>query len=154
MNIGIEAACIGILRSDAEIRTAKTGRLWLAIPLVVGEGDGQQYVAAGYYASGIEDLAPQLKKGGSCYVEGKIKVKIWEKDGRPVPSIWLTAIFVKPLGVGYAKLARSAKGGSSAKSRAPRPSQPSLLDTQAPIHGIDAAPASTAQRPFDDDIPF
>lgn len=152
--IGIEAACIGVLRNDAEIRTAKTGRPWLAIPLVVGEGDGQQYVAAGYYASGIDELAPQLKKGGSCYVEGKIKIKIWEKDGQPVPSIWLTAVLVQPLGVGYAKLARTAKRASSSKGKASRPNQPSLLDTQAPIHGIDAALANSTGRPFNDEIPF
>ena len=160
---GIEAACIGVLRNDAEVRTAKSGRPWLAIPLAVGEGDSQQYVAAGYYASGIDELAPQLKKGGSCYVEGKIKVKIWEKDGQPVPSIWLTANLVQPLGVGYnvavrrqihKSCAAAKTRASSTKGKAPRLSQPSLLETQAPIRGIDAAPAGAGGRPFDDDIPF
>jgi single-stranded DNA-binding protein len=150
---GIEAACIGVVRKDAELRTAKSGRPWLAIPLAVGEGEDTQYVAASMFSGDLEQMATALTAGTSCYVEGKIKVRLWENDGKPTPSIWFTANVVQPLGLIGEKRPAKPRKSSRTGAASPRipPRQASLLDSQTPIRGIEP---SANERPFDDEIPF
>ena len=128
---GIEAACVGKLRKDAELRETQNGRQWLAIPLIVGEEDDAQYVAASAWAGDLQELAQALKAGTAVYVEGKIRVKLWDRSGeRPVPSIWLTARTVQPMGL---------IGERRPKRQAARKAAKAKTDVNAPL-------------PFDDPI--
>lgn len=128
---GIEAACIGRLRKDAEIRTSQSGLQWLAMPLIVGEDDDAQYISASSFSGSLAELASELKAGTEVYVEGKVKARVWERPGEaPIASLWLTARIVQPLGLIGNKRPKKPRKPKAAKTdpNAPLPFSDSLDD--------------------------
>ena len=97
---GIEAAFVGAVSFDAQLRTAKSGREWLSVNMTVGEDDDAQPVNVAAFSGDIADLAIQLVKGTQAYVEGKIKLRRWQDQaGNPCAGLSVSAAVIQPLGL-------------------------------------------------------
>jgi single-stranded DNA-binding protein len=78
---GIECALFGTLTKDADGRTGKSGKPFALLNLVVGDGDGRQFVSAIVFGDAAGNVA-RLEKGRRVYLEGKIEISEWtDRDG-------------------------------------------------------------------------
>jgi single-stranded DNA-binding protein len=73
---GIEAAFFGALTKDADHRTSKNGKLFTLLNVVVGDGDGRQFVSVVVFGDAAVEVA-ELERGRRVYVEGKIEINDW-----------------------------------------------------------------------------
>ena len=77
----IEAAFCGALTKDADHRTSKTGKPFTLLNVLVGDGDGRQFVSTIVFGDGAVNVAA-LEKGRRVYIEGKIEIAEWiDRDG-------------------------------------------------------------------------
>jgi single-stranded DNA-binding protein len=78
---GIEAALFGTLTRNADQRTSKNGKPFTLLNVVVGDGDGRQFVSVIVFGDAAIDVG-DLEKGRRVYVEGKIELSEWtDRDG-------------------------------------------------------------------------
>jgi single-stranded DNA-binding protein len=78
---GIECAMFGTLTKDADARTGKSGKPFALLNLLVGDGDGRQFVSAIVFGDATGNVAT-LEKGRRVYLEGKIEISEWtDRDG-------------------------------------------------------------------------
>ncbi len=80
---GIEAAFFGSLGKDVELRTAKSGKAWASLAIVVDTGeqdadgrDKAQWVKVAVFGEVAERLA-SATKGTRFYVEGRLTLDTW-----------------------------------------------------------------------------
>jgi single-strand DNA-binding protein len=136
MNGNIEAAFIGRVGSDPELRTSQAGKPWMKLIVAVGSDDATQWVKVVAFGARAEALAGTLLKGDRAYVEGTIRLETWtDKEGKARSGLSLSAWKVE-------KLAQIGRNKPKAK---PLP------------EGDHSAPLSTEQPrrvAFDDEIPF
>jgi single-stranded DNA-binding protein len=121
---GIEAAFTGTIGRDAQLRTAKSGREWLSVSVVVGEEPEQQWVQVAAFFGDIGELAGQLTTMAKVYVEGKLKLRSWEAPDGPRSGLSVVASVIQPLGlIGQKrpKKPRSPKSGTKPDVNAPLP---------------------------------
>ena len=98
-----------------------------------------------------ETFARYMKKGRQAYVEGRLKLDTWEKDGQKRSK--LTVVMEE------FQFLDSGGGGGSAEggARRPMPARTPAVANSGPTAGAAAAPDVTPQddyAKFDDDIPF
>lgn len=129
---GIDAALTGAVWQDAQLRTAKSGRQWLSLSVVVGEEPEQQWVQVAAFFGDIDVLATQLVKGIETYIEGKIKLRIWEGADGPRAGLSVVASVIQPLGLIGQKRPKKPRPNGTGKPK---------TDPNAPL-------------PFDDVLPF
>lgn len=83
---------IGNLVSDAEVRSGKDGKEFVAFRVAVSEGSGDAkkvtYYDVNYIRSG---LLQYLKKGQSVYVSGRLSLGAVLKDGRAFLNAYVGA---------------------------------------------------------------
>ena len=148
---GIEAAFEGRLGRSPELKMVKGGTMAMTILAVaVDEAppkDGQDtksstWVSVKLFGDKAKVAAEALAKGDRVYVEGRLSMDSWEKDGQPRHGLSLMASEAKALG----------KIGQ----RRPRPAGQNATSTE---HQRRAA--ADSQRPLDrhddmqnDPIPF
>jgi single-stranded DNA-binding protein len=78
---GIECAFFGALTKDADQRTSKTGKPFTLLNVVVGDGDGRQFVSVIVFGDAAIKVA-SLEKGRRVYIEGKVEINEWTgQDG-------------------------------------------------------------------------
>ena len=78
---GIECALFGTLTKNADARTGKSGKQFALLNLVVGDGDGRQFVSAIVFGDAAGNVAT-LEKGRRVYLEGRIEISEWtDRDG-------------------------------------------------------------------------
>lgn len=100
---GLQVAFIGRVGQDAELRFTSSGTPLVNVSLLVqdskaGEGQGQ-WVRVGKFGDDAEDLVQQLSKGAEAYVEGRLKLNIWQgADGAPRSGLNVTAWKLEPIG--------------------------------------------------------
>src|ERR1700680_748143 len=84
---GIEAAFFGALTKDADHRTSKAGNPFTLLNVIVGDGDGRQFVSCIVFGEAAAKVAA-LEKGRRVYVEGKIEISEWtDRDGNKKASL-------------------------------------------------------------------
>jgi single-strand DNA-binding protein len=133
MNDAIEAAFIGRLGSDPELRTSQAGKPWCRFSVAIGEGDDVQWISVSAFGETAERVCDQLAKGNRAYVEGTLRLNEWQdREGLTRHGLQVAAWKVEALG----KIGRQKPRGDARKRDYQRP-----LDT-------DARPA---QRTFSDD---
>lgn len=102
-----------------------------------------------FFGKLAEIAGEYLKKGGQCYIEGRLQTREWEKDG---VKRYTTEIVVDMNGT---LQLLGGRGGNSGDD-APRAQRPQREPQQAAPR--QPAPASAQPAPdydsFDDDIPF
>lgn len=100
---GIECAFVARLGADPERRMVKNGSLALcSFSAVVDEGEDRdragQWLRVSTFGDKADEIAPTLKKGDRCYVEGRLKLDTWTKDGAQKFGLSVTAWTVQPMG--------------------------------------------------------
>ena len=102
-----------------------------------------------FFGKLAEIAGEYLRKGGQCYIEGRLQTREWEKDG---VKRYTTAIVVDMNGTLQLLGGRGGNGGDDAP-RAPRPQREpqQAAPRQAPQAAAQPAPDYDS---FDDDIPF
>jgi single-strand DNA-binding protein len=105
----IEAALVGRLGGDPELRTSQAGKPWARFSVAVGEGDAAQWVSVACFGECAERAAERLTKGDRCYVEGTIRLNEWtDHEGGQRHGVQVAAWKVEPLGqIGQRKPAKT-----------------------------------------------
>jgi single-strand DNA-binding protein len=96
-----------------------------------------QWVQIAVFGETAEQLAGCLSKADRVYVEGRLQLNRWQKDGQERSGLSVAAWKAEKLGaIGRNKPARDRDAG----------------DAEAPRKNSARQP--TAQEPFDDSLPF
>ena len=134
----IECAFSGKLGKAPSIRTSAAGNRWMSFPVAVGNDDDTEWVSVAVFGDTIDQLA-HLEVGARVYVEGRLRLNRYEKDGEQRSSLNVAASLVQPM-------------GQIGKRKPQRPRH----DAPAPNGGNGYALERTSERgPMPDDpIPF
>jgi len=134
MNGNIEAAFIGRVGKEPELKTSSAGKAWAAFTCAVGSDDDTQWIRVAVFGDCAEQLADNLAKGDRVYCEGRLKLDSWTaKDGQQRTGLSVAAW-------------KAEKLGQIGRNRPPKP--------KAPPEGDNPVPPAARQRPADDEIPF
>lgn len=138
--------------------------------------DTPQWVRVAVFGERATELAASVHKGDTVYVEGRLKLSTWEKDGQTRHGLECIATLVQPLGlIGNRKPVRAKTKARNGEvpvrdAHAGHCSAPRGVDPQAPLTRGSArgSPPPSARishdgagvitrgtgAPFDDPIPF
>jgi single-stranded DNA-binding protein len=131
----IEAAFLGFLAADAEVRTSQAGKQWARLRVGVGKDDTLQWVSVAVFGKAVETAA-ELKKGDRCYVEGAIKLDTWRgNDGADRHGLAVTCF----------KIDKTHQIGRN-KPKSEKPKQGFPHSTHAPL--------GNGATDLNDDLPF
>ena len=150
---------IGNVGGDPETRYLPNGNAVTNITLATTDSwkdkqtgqqqDRTEWHRVVFFGKLAEIAGEYLKKGGQCYIEGRLQTREWEKDG---VKRYTTEIVVDMNGT---LQLLGGRGGNSGED-APRAQRPQREPQQAAPR--QPAPASAQPAPdydsFDDDIPF
>lgn len=155
---------IGNLGKDPDVRYMPSGGAVCTFSLATNEKwkdkqSGEQMEKVEWHRIVLfgrvaEVAAEYLKKGSSCYVEGKLQTRKWQnKEGK---DQWTTEI------VGFTLQLLGSKSGSGpphpgeggSKTRPQTQGQPPLTDPFDSEGNVDTSGAQPPPGDFDDDIPF
>ncbi|MBL8845462.1 MAG: single-stranded DNA-binding protein [Hyphomicrobium zavarzinii] len=136
MNGNIEAAFIGRVGSDPELKTSAEGKPWAAFNVAVGKDEATQWVRVAVFGARAEELAGPLKKGDRVYVEGNLTMRTWEKSGEKRAGINVAAWKCECLG-------QIGRNKPSKAKALPEGDHSAPMVTQQPRHAA-----------FEDEIPF
>lgn len=143
----IEAAFQGRIAKAPTLRTSQSsGKPWAMFSVAIGNedhADHVQWVNVVVFGADAE-AASTLAKGTLVYVEGKLRLETWEKDGQPRSGLKVTASRVQPMGQIGQRKPPTAKA-SAEGAPAPRSSEP----VYRPLDG-----ASTGKRDPDGALAF
>lgn len=157
---GIEAAFAGVLGKDVELRTAKSGKPWASLAIMVdcGEQDADghsvmRWVKVAVFGETAERLAGAVK-GVRLYVEGSLSLDEWtDKEGNPRHGLSLAAWKAERVG-------SSAIGRNRVIAKQYAPAEPAAYMPAAVPANDRAGPAERTQAPgrksfkLDDEMPF
>ena len=77
----LHTAFFGSLARDSEVKTAKSGKPYMRFSVRVSDGDNAQYVSVMAFDAETIGLTDKMLKGASVYVEGRLALEEYEKDG-------------------------------------------------------------------------
>ena len=99
MNGSIEAAFIGRLGQDPELKTSAAGKPWARLHLAVGTDAETQWISVAIFGEIAERLCATLHKGDKVYVEGTLRLTEWAgRDGEKRVSLSVAAWKADKLG--------------------------------------------------------
>lgn len=157
---------IGNLGKDPDVRYMPSGAAVCTFSLATNEkwkdkqtGEAQEKVEwhrIVLFGRVAEVAAEYLKKGSSCYVEGKLQTRKWvNKEGKDQYTTEIVGFTLQLLGSkGGSGPPHPAEGGSKSRPQGQAPAQGQQpltdpFDTEGQVTTGDAPPPD-----FDDDIPF
>jgi len=97
----IEAAFIGVIGRDAELKTSRNGTPIINVPVAVAQRDDDepQWVTCAIFGETAMEMEHRLKKGAKCYFEGNLKLSHWRtKDDEQRIGLDLAAHTCQPIG--------------------------------------------------------
>jgi len=115
---GIEAAFVGRVARLPELKTSAAGKRWLAVSVVVGQGDDVTWLSVAVFGERAEELAATLGKGDRLYCEGTITLRKWlDKERRERSGLNVAAARCEILGrIGRDRPAKKAADSREALS--------------------------------------
>jgi hypothetical protein len=141
----IKCALLGIA-VDAQIKSSKTGKEYLAIELAGDDEDGDKLWVASF--QGVKRLVEIIKPGSHLYIKGKVKLNRWTgSDGVARAALAITASEVEVLFEREPTLdlnGRKARGAGAYMAGGPGTE---FTSVPAPKDG-----KTRHERPFDDPI--
>lgn len=167
---------IGNLGRDPEVRYSANGAAICNVTIATSRNwkdktsgekmEETEWHRVVFYDRLAEIAGEYLKKGRSCYVEGRLKTRKWQdKDGAEKYTTEIIADNMQLLGGrdggggdegggggGYSRGASGGGGGGERGERAERTERPAPAARPAPTKP--AAKSSTGFDDMDDDIPF
>jgi single-strand DNA-binding protein len=143
----IEAAFIGRVGTEPELKTSQAGKPWTAINVAVGKDGETQWVRVAAFGETAEHLIGRVVKGDRIYVEGDLRLNQWtDREGKPRSGLSVAARKVEKLGdIGRNRPLNpngSRETGTVGQRPASNPANSARL------------PARDWQRPIDESIPF
>jgi single-strand DNA-binding protein len=133
----IEAAFMGTLGREAEVKTSKNGKTYLRANIRVGEGDAGQWISVMVFDTDTIQTADKMVKGARVYVEGKLSLEEWTaQDGTKKTSLSVMSWHCRLAEIG--------------RNKAKRDPQKPKQDFPRAMH----APLGTGSAGMNDDIPF
>lgn len=149
----LDASVSGIIVKDGELRTSGKGTKFLGVTIRIGDGDGAQFCRVTCFAATAEEIAPIAKKGARLLAEGNLTADIYERDGKPTPSLAIAARWARVPAVGKNRPKRESSGqGRQGSNGAPRGSGDRY---QGYSSSYDSRSGGSSRHPaFDDDIPL
>jgi single-stranded DNA-binding protein len=127
--VSVEAAFVGTLGRDAQVRVSKTDKQFLQLNIAVGSGDRTQWVNTLVFDTAVIELAGELLKGTRVYVEGRLSLGEWaRKDGTAKQGLSVLATHVRICEIGEIKVKRS-------KQQRSRQGKPAAKDDTLPWIG-------------------
>ena len=125
---GIIACFTGRLGGEPEQKYTRAGKPLLNFSVAVDESSAATqeraepettWVRVTAWEEHALELAERLHKGTPVYVEGKLRLDRWEKDGEPRSGLSLSAWVCQPMGQLGRKSAKGLDGGLPRESRPP-----------------------------------
>src|SRR5262249_46908687 len=130
----IEAAFIGRVGTQPELRTSQASKAWTAISVAVGKDEDTQWVRVAAFGETAERLIGRVVKGDRVYVEGDLRLNHWiDREGKPRSGLSVAARKVERLG----EIGRNRPPNSNSARK------PAAADGQRPASAFE----SSAQRP-------
>jgi single-stranded DNA-binding protein len=74
--MSIDAAVLGTVVKDAELRTSAAGKTWMSVIVRSGEGDAASFVQVAIFGDAAVAL-DRLEKNEKLYAEGSIRINEW-----------------------------------------------------------------------------
>ena len=152
---------IGNLTRDPELRYIPSGAAVCDIGLAVNDrrkgpnGDWIEettFVDVTLWSRTAEVVSEYCTKGAPLFVEGRLKLDTWEKDGKKNSKLRVVGEKIQLMG---SKGQGGGGGGSAGRSRAPQQSGPSYDDADYGVPPADMGPSSgPSSQGGGDDIPF
>ena len=129
---GIAAALQGRI-SEPEMRYTAGGQAVLQFSIVAFDakaapGAEPEWVKVSVWGERAEQLAPSLKKGTECYLEGRLKLNKWESNGEQRSGLALSAWTCQPM----AQIGKKAPQRPTPAAIG-RPVMPARADTREPV---------------------
>jgi single-strand DNA-binding protein len=146
-----EAAFIGRVGTEPELKTSQAGKPWTAINVAVGKDEDTQWVRVAAFAETAERPIGRVVKGDRVYVEGDLRLNQWtDREGKPGSGLSVAARKVEKLGeIGRNRPPNPNGSCKATPADGQRPASPSATSAQRPV-----ADPRDRQRPVDDAIPF
>ena len=113
---GITAAFFGRIGQDAELRYTAQGTAFVSVSVAVedakrAEGEPAEWVRCTVWGELAEEMAPRLGKGTRVYLEGRVRLKTWTKDGAERSGLEVSAWTCQPIGqIGRQRPRRAGDG--------------------------------------------
>jgi len=103
--MSIEAAFMGTLAKDAEPKTSKAGKPYLAFRVRVQDGDAAQWISVRLFGDCASDLMSKaMRAGAPIYVEGRLSLDEWEApDGTKKTRLSVMSWFARLASIGDRK---------------------------------------------------
>jgi single-strand DNA-binding protein len=134
----IEAAILGTLGRNAELKTSARGDPFVKFSVAVSDGVETQWVNVCAFDQSAVAAAGNLTKGTRVYAEGKLRAAEYTAgDGSKRLGLSLLANYCRPAEIGQTRRKRP-------RARRPR------TEISAPT----ALPPQTTAVPFNDDLPW
>jgi single-strand DNA-binding protein len=74
--MSIDAAVLGTVIRDAELRTSAAGKPWMSVVVRSGDGDAASFVQVAIFGDAAVTLG-RLEKNEKLYAEGSIRISEW-----------------------------------------------------------------------------
>ena len=74
--MSIDAALLGTVVRDAELRTSAAGKPWMSVIVRSGDGDAASFVQVAIFGDAAVALG-RLEKNEKLYAEGSIRINEW-----------------------------------------------------------------------------
>lgn len=139
---GIEVAFIGRVVRPLTERTSNEGNRWGHILLAVGTKDESELLSVSVF-HGVVDVAAELEVGDRAYVEGRIRVRRYKRNGEQQTSLNVAAFTFEPVGrIGRKRPNRSDEDTPDATRTRAR-----VMASDAPtVNGLPASGRSTSPQ--------
>lgn len=74
--MSIDAALLGTVVRDAELRTSAAGKPWMSVMVRSGDGDAASFVQVAIFGDAAVTLG-RIEKNEKLYAEGSIRISEW-----------------------------------------------------------------------------
>jgi single-stranded DNA-binding protein len=143
--VAIEAAFIGVLGRDGEVKNSSRGKSYLKLNLRVAEGDDAQWVSTLSFDPDAIAQAGCFSKGVKIYVDGRISLSEWQDQaGAKRTGLSRLANLTRLVAIGRNRARDTRDDGQE---------RPRMAASRQRDDARRSAPVRDDQVP-DDDIPF
>lgn len=106
----LEAALVGRLTADIDVRTSGSGKRFASVTVAVGTNDATQWVRLALFGEKADQAAAELRRDDLVYVEGRLKLEHWTgRDGAERTGLAITVARIEAATIGRRKPAKARK---------------------------------------------
>ena len=149
---GVHCAFEGRLSRDPELKYTSSGTALLSLNLAVADDkrrddEPTEWIRAAVWGDQAEQLDGRLKKGDLVYVEGRLRLRTWDKDGDTRAGLEVNVWRCEQLGAIGRRAPKPTTGNGSG---APASTSPDVPARRSPGGGpwATARPATTTGRGY------